>query len=49
MRPTSKALGTEPLRLKYEELLSKFAFKANLCRYTEAAAAEPAALFNPRA
>jgi hypothetical protein len=34
MKPTPKALGTEPLKLKYEELLSIFAFECNLRRYT---------------
>jgi len=35
IKPTLKAPGTERLKLKYEELLSKFGFKFNLRRYTE--------------
>ena len=34
-KPTLKALGTKPLKLKYDELLSRFAFKFNLRHYTE--------------
>jgi len=34
IKPTLKALGTKPLKLQYDELLSRFAFKFNLRRYT---------------
>ena len=34
-----KAPGTKPLKLKYDKLLSRFAFKFTLRRYTMAAAA----------
>jgi hypothetical protein len=33
MKPVLKAPGTERLKQKYDELLSKFAFKFNLRRY----------------
>ena len=33
--PTLKAPGTKRLKLKYHELLSNFAFKFNLRRYSE--------------
>jgi hypothetical protein len=36
MKPTLNPIGTKPLKLKYDELLPKFAFKFNLRRYTEA-------------
>jgi hypothetical protein len=35
MDPVFKAPGTKRLKLKYNELLSKFAFKFNLRRYLE--------------
>jgi len=35
MKSTLKALGSKPLKLKYDELLSRFDFKFNLRRYTE--------------
>ena len=41
MNPTLKALETKPLKLKYEELLSKFAFKINLRRYAVGGFAAP--------
>ena len=34
IKPTLKASGTKRLTLKYDELLSNFAFKYNLRRYT---------------
>jgi hypothetical protein len=34
MNPTLKAPGTKRLKLKYDELVSNFAFKFNLRRYT---------------
>ena len=34
IKPTLKALGIKPLKLKYDELLSSFAFKCNLRRYS---------------
>ena len=34
IKPTLKAPGTKRLKLKYDELLSSFAFKFNLRRYT---------------
>jgi hypothetical protein len=37
IKPTLKVLGTQRLRLKSEEPLSKLAFKFNLRRYTTAA------------
>jgi len=36
IKPTLKAPGTKHLKLKYDEPLSKFAFKFNLRRYAEA-------------
>jgi hypothetical protein len=36
IKPTLKAPGIKPLKLKYDELLSSFAFKFNLRRYTMA-------------
>ena len=36
MKPMLKALGTKPLKLKYDKPLSNFAFKFNLRRYTSA-------------
>ena len=33
IKPTLKALGLRPLKVKYNDLLSKFAFKYNLRRY----------------
>jgi hypothetical protein len=33
IKPTSKSLGTKPLKLKHDELLSIFAFKFKLRRY----------------
>jgi hypothetical protein len=33
IKPTLKAPGTERLKLHYDELLSKFAFKFNMRRY----------------
>ena len=38
MKPTLKAPGTKRLKLKYDNLLSSFAFKFNLRRYTKDAA-----------
>jgi hypothetical protein len=35
IKPTLKAPGTKRLKLKYDEPLSKFAFKFNLRRYSE--------------
>ena len=35
VKSTLKALGTEQLKLEYDGLLSRFAFKFNLRRYTE--------------
>jgi hypothetical protein len=35
MKPTLKAPGTQSLKQKYDELLSRFAFKFNLRRYTK--------------
>ena len=35
IEPTSKAPGTKRLKLEYDKLLSSFAFKFNLRRYTE--------------
>jgi hypothetical protein len=37
MQSTLKALGSKPLKLKCDELLSRFAFKFNLRRYNVAA------------
>ena len=37
IKPTLKAPGTQRLNLKYDELLSSFAFNFNLRRYTEGA------------
>jgi hypothetical protein len=34
IKPALKAPGTKRLKLGYEKLLSSFAFKCNLCRYT---------------
>jgi len=34
IKPTLKALGLRPLKVKYNDLLSKFAFKYNLRRYS---------------
>ena len=36
IKPTLKAPGARRLKLKYDELLSSFALKFNLRRYTEA-------------
>jgi hypothetical protein len=47
MKSTSKALGTKPLKLKYAEPLSRFAFKLNLRRYTPASLAVAAAQAGP--
>jgi len=33
IKPTLKPPGTKRLKLKYGELLSKFAFNFSLCRY----------------
>ena len=33
IKPTLKAPGTKRLKLKYDILLSSFAFDFNLCRY----------------
>ena len=35
MKPKMKALGTERLKLTYDNLLSRFAFKFNLRRYSK--------------
>ena len=35
IKPTLKAPGTKRLKLKYDEPLSKFAFKLNVRRYTK--------------
>ena len=35
IKPTLKAPGTKRLKLKYDGLLSSFAFKFNLRRYNE--------------
>jgi hypothetical protein len=37
IKPTLKAPGTTRLKLKYYEVLSSFAFKFNLRRYTKSA------------
>jgi hypothetical protein len=37
IKPTLKAPGTKGLKLKYDELVSNFAFKCNLRRYIKAA------------
>jgi hypothetical protein len=37
MNPTLKAPGSKRLKLKYNKLLSSFAFKFNLHRYTKVA------------
>ena len=34
VKPTLKAPGTKRLKLEYDEVLSSFAFKSNLRRYT---------------
>ena len=34
IKPTLNASGAKPLRLKYDKLLSRFAFNFNLRRYT---------------
>jgi hypothetical protein len=34
MKPTLKAPGSKRLKLKYDKMLSSFAFKFNLRRYT---------------
>ena len=34
VKPTSKASGTKRLKVKHVKLLSSFAFKSNLRRYT---------------
>jgi hypothetical protein len=34
MKPVLKVPGTQRLKVKYEELLSSFAFSSNLRRYT---------------
>jgi len=39
IKPTLKPPGTKRLKLKCDELLTNFAFKFNLRRFTEAAAA----------
>jgi len=36
IKPTLKAPGTKRSTLKYNELLSSFAFKFTLCRYIKA-------------
>ena len=36
MKPTLKAPGTKPLKLKFDKLLSSCAFRINLRRYNEA-------------
>ena len=33
IKPRLKATGTKPFRLKYDNLLSRFAVNFNLCRY----------------
>jgi hypothetical protein len=38
LKPKLKALGTQPLKLEYDELLSEFAFKFNLRCYSAAGA-----------
>jgi len=38
MKPKLKAPGTKRLNLKYDELLSSFAFNCNLLRYTKGSA-----------
>ena len=35
IKPTLKAPGSKRLKLKYDKLLSSFAFNCNLRRYTE--------------
>ena len=42
-KPMLKAPGTKRLKPKYDELLSKFAFKFNLRRYTSATSSCPTA------
>ena len=37
MKSTLKAPGAQRLKLQYDESLSSFAFKFNLCRYNKAA------------
>jgi len=49
IKPTLKALGIKLLKLRYEELLSKIAFKFNLRRYTMAARAAATAARSPAA
>jgi hypothetical protein len=44
IKPTLKAPGTKILNLKYYKLLSGFAYKANLRRYTKATRMECSAL-----
>jgi len=41
IKPTLKAPGTKRLKLKYDELLSNFAFDFNLRRYNEAITSLP--------
>ena len=40
VKPKLKPPGTKPLKLKYEKLLSNFAVKFNLSRYSEATSRE---------
>ena len=42
IKPTLKAPGTKRLKLEYDGLLSNFAFKFNLRRYTQGLLAEAA-------
>ena len=35
IKPTLKSPGTKLLKLKYEKLVSNFAFNFNFCRYTQ--------------
>jgi hypothetical protein len=46
MKPMLKAPGTERLKLKYDNLVSRFAFKFNLRRYTPAPS--PTSSWQPR-
>ena len=41
MKPTLKAPGTMHVKLKYNKLLSNFAFRFNLSHYTKLAVVEP--------
>ena len=42
IKPTLKAPGTKPLKLKYGKLVSNFAFNFNLRRYIKALTQHPA-------